>query len=280
MLMVAPSWVVDKYHYVVIMKHGIPFYADQNFHANNEYYNWDTLENRVADVDAVIRYLVHQPWVDPSRIVVIGHSEGAVVAAKIAATNRRVTHVACLGVNGFTQMYDFIVSVRMQVAAGKLTTEDGEKQINELQQQFKKIFADPDSITKFWQGVTYKRWHSYFMESSTEDLLKAEIPVFIAIGTDDMIESADITPLEFLRHGKSNLVYRVLPYADHGFFVTHTEPDGHTVRLSQQRAVVDEVLLWVENPASIAAIGERPANRIFQKLGPNNSTEPEAHRTN
>src|SRR5262249_8734654 len=46
--------------------------------------------------------------VDYSRTLAVGHSEGGIVAAHLAAVNPRVTHVALLAGGGPTQLFDLL----------------------------------------------------------------------------------------------------------------------------------------------------------------------------
>lgn len=238
-LLAEPRWVSEKYHFVVLGKRGMPFLADESFQTPKEYYQWSSLENRSSDVNDVIKYLRRMPWVDRSRILVVGHSQGADVAARVAATNRFVTHVACLAGGGLTQMYDFVVNQHKKVLRGQLSAEEAQAKIEELSVQYRQIYENP-STDKIWQGESYAHWRSFF-QPIVDSLVKVKIPIFVANGTDDTaapIESADIIPLEFIRLGKTNLTYRVYLGAGHGFG-----------KADKQRELIDTILKWVEDNA-------------------------------
>lgn len=229
-------WVSPNYHYVVIGKRGMPFIADTTFITPVEYYEWSSLENRAGDVNDVIEYLLRQPWVDQSRVVVVGHSQGADVAAKVAATNPHVTHVACLSGGGLTQMYEFVLSHRKRALRGEETFEDSQASIEKLYAQFREIYQNP-STEKLWDGESYAHWRSFFAPI-VDSLVKVNIPVFVAIGNEDTsvpVESADIIPVEFIRLGKTNLTYRVLPGVDHSL----GGDEG-------QREVIKAIFDWID----------------------------------
>ena len=81
--------------------------------------------------------------------------------------------------------------------------------------------SNPDDITKHWMGKTnsYKRW-SGFSEPPIENLLQIDKPIFAVIGSKDKavaVESAYLVPVEFIRHQKNNLTFKVYPGLDHGF---------------------------------------------------------------
>lgn len=53
----------------------------------------DTLENMETDAAAAVRYLRSQPEVDPSRIALVGHSQGGAVAPAVAARDRGIAAI-------------------------------------------------------------------------------------------------------------------------------------------------------------------------------------------
>ena len=59
-------------------------------------YNAASLQDLVDDVRALVKYLKNHPQIDEQRIVILGHSEGAVIAPIIAAEDRELAGVALL----------------------------------------------------------------------------------------------------------------------------------------------------------------------------------------
>lgn len=164
--------------------------------------------------------------VDKKRVLVVGHSEGAPVAAKVATLSRYVTHVGCLAGPGLTHFYDFMLDARLKARAGLLTPEAAQSRVDSLVVTVKDIMAQPEATDKFWEGHTYKRWSSY-AEPMADNLLKLTIPVYVAAGTLDkntISESTDYLPIIFAQRQKTNLTYRSCPACDHYF--NDTRPNG------------------------------------------------------
>ena len=230
------------FHYAVVGKPDAPFWAPARGEATPAYHRALTLGRRVADASAAVDLLAAQPWVDASRIVVVGHSEGAQVAPALAASNGRVTHVAALAASGLSQAFDFVLDVRRRVREGGLSFEEGEARIRALFAQLRRIEAAPAAADSLWRGHSYRRWASFF-EPPLDAFLSLDVPVFVAVGVDDEaspVESADYLPVAFLLAGKDNLTYRAWP-TDHRF--QQTLPDGE--RVDRRPDVVRALLEWV-----------------------------------
>lgn len=149
-----------------------------------------TIGRRVADASAAIDFLVSQPWVDASRIVVVGHSEGAQVAPALAVANDRITHVAALAASGLSQAFDFVLDIRRRVRAGDLSFEEGEARIAALHDAIRRIEAAPESADSLWRGHSYQRWSSFF-KAPLEAFFAIDVPVFVAVGVDDDASPVD-----------------------------------------------------------------------------------------
>lgn len=246
-MMIRPKTVTADFRYVVLSKPGIPFLVTGPFTPPPEYWQRTSLPARADSVNAVIAHLVEQPGVDGSRVVVAGHSEGASVAARVAATNPRITDVVFLSCDGESQMFGFVLDARRRQARGELTPAAADEDIRELMQKYRDIYANPDATDKFWMGHTYLRWSTFF-QPAVDDLLKTNARVFVGTGTSDTnapVESTEIIPLEFLRAGKHNLTYRTWPGLDHSYTKEVVNPDGSRNRENHLPEVLAEVMEWL-----------------------------------
>lgn len=177
-----------------------------------EYHEYATLEDRAGDVVTVLSGFERQVGL-PTRLLAIGHSEGADVAAKVAADFPKVSHLAFLSGGGASQLFDFMLFIRKSEASPR----DKETQIEELWSQWNDIQAHPRSTEKMFQGHAYRRWSSYLQEAPIDNLRKTEAKILIVHGSADEsvpIESADLGAVELSRAGKS-FEYLRLPEADH-----------------------------------------------------------------
>ena len=177
-----------------------------------EYHEFATLEDRAADVVAVLDSLQRRNLL-PERVLAIGHSEGADVAAKVAADHPRVSHLAFLSGGGASQLFDFMVLIRKSEA----TARDKETEIEELWKSWHEIQADPWSISKMFHGHAYRRWASFMAEAPIDNLKKTRAKILIVHGSADTsvpIESADLAAVDLSRAGRA-FEYLRLPQADH-----------------------------------------------------------------
>lgn len=211
-----PKLIPENYAYVVIAKHGYTFYAEKNVIPKN-YWKKKTLEFRVSRVNSVIEDVLKNVF-KPKKIVLVGTSQGCDVVAKLGTINKDITHIGFWASGGHNQLTDFITMARKDVYRGKLSEEKAKVIVDSLLTQFDKMYKNP-SPDKFWDDNSYLSYVS-FSEAPVNNLLKINIPLFVAIGTADEnvpVESAFIIPIEFMKHGKTNLTFKYYKNYDHGF---------------------------------------------------------------
>lgn len=117
-------------------------------------------------------------WVDRKRTLVLGTSEGAVMAAMLAAQDKLITDVVAISGSGTSQLYDFF-------AQAYRTCFDVSKCLANVENTVRAIAADPDSSTQFAWGHPFKRWTSFFRVDPGEQLLKSNARIYLAFGTND-----------------------------------------------------------------------------------------------
>src|SRR5262249_17911793 len=76
--------------------------------ASAEFKREHTLLRWVEAANAALRATQRLHDVDWTRTLVVGHSEGGIVAAHLAAANPLATHVAVLSSSGPTQLFDLL----------------------------------------------------------------------------------------------------------------------------------------------------------------------------
>ena len=138
--------------------------------------------------------------------MLVGVSEGALPAAKIAGLLPEVTYLAIIGSGGYS-MRKSLATLKRRGAIG-FDVDSG----------WKKIATDPRSIEKDWYGNPYRWWSDIMDIDPVSDLLKLNIPVIVGIGEQDEsvpVESARFLASQFKEAGKSDLVLNVYPGADH-----------------------------------------------------------------
>ncbi|MBD0852650.1 alpha/beta hydrolase family protein [Maribacter arenosus] len=215
------STIPDGFAFILISKRGIPFCTKfgEPFDVPKIFYDNESLENRANRTSYVIDELVTSKMINPNKVVIIGHSEGSDVVAKLGTINDKVTHIGYWSGGANTQWFDFTMFIRKDVLEGKITEVQATKRMDSLFFNFKEIASKSNSTMDFWEDNTYRRWNK-FSEPAINNLLKIEVPLFVAIGTKDQavpVESTYLIPIEFIRHKKDNLTFRVYPELDHGF---------------------------------------------------------------
>ncbi|MDO9224365.1 MAG: alpha/beta fold hydrolase [Caulobacter sp.] len=121
------------------------------------------------------------PWVDQRRTLVFGHSEGAVMAALLAARDPSITDVVAIGMTGDTQLFDF-VTLAYQRKGGTAVKLQG---VDDVYGTVRDILANPDSATEMAWGHPYRRWSSFFRTSVVDALLASKARLYLAAGTQD-----------------------------------------------------------------------------------------------
>ncbi|MBI5764453.1 MAG: prolyl oligopeptidase family serine peptidase [Planctomycetes bacterium] len=212
------------YHVVSIEKRGVKFLdrgpaPGSGEGASDEYNEHATLEDRTDDVCLLIAELLKQPTVDASRVLVVGSSEGADVAAAAAAKEPRITHCACISGGGVCQFFDFAVLRRKQMQKEGASAEEIEKSVEELESQYQAILRQPRSIKKFFMGHAYRRWSSFTLTCPADSLRKSSCKLFLAHGSADEsvpVESFDACVFDLIRSGREEMTIRRYPGRGHG----------------------------------------------------------------
>ncbi|MCG8335251.1 MAG: hypothetical protein MJE63_12075 [Proteobacteria bacterium] len=209
-----------NFYFVIIRKPGMPFYADSDFKVPKIYHKLLNFNYRVKTASLVFRELLNKKWVDKKKIILVGISEGAYLAPRVAVQNNGITHLACFLGGGLSQAYDPVFNI---LNDKKHAGEHSEALLNDVEdylQILRDINKDAESTTKFWRGHTYKMWSGFFDYSPKNDLIKLDIPIFYAVGSKDRaspFEGNIMVPVEFARLGKKNLTFEICRNCDHGF---------------------------------------------------------------
>jgi esterase/lipase len=212
--------IPKDYIFVLISKKGVPFLdTDNKFKPNKLFFDNEGLDYRVWQGNQVIKDIEKKLMKSPKKVVIIGHSEGADIVAKLGYINKSVSHIGFWSGGGNTQFYDFALFIQKEVQSGKKNQEEALKSLDSLFSVVKNVTNEPNNTDKFWLDNSYRRW-SQFTEPAIENLLKIDKPLFVAVaGKDESvpIESSLLIPIEFIRHKKENLNFKIYPDYNHSF---------------------------------------------------------------
>jgi dienelactone hydrolase len=248
--------IKKNYYLVVISMPKTPLLVDYK-HVNNsysyipdtlkkdefdpEFYKADFLENYKNRGNSVIKYLMKQKWVDPSELVVAGHSQGSKVAIKIASSNKLVSKLGIFSDNPFGRIDQFVRQARKDAESGKINWTTADSIINS-NYEFYRIVNDEKQLTAHPEYISWKS----FSEPLTDDLVKIDIPIYLAYGTNDITSDlCDLIPLYFIENKKENLTCKRYPGVEHNFFEVDDKgiPDYNKGHWNE---VMNEFLIWTK----------------------------------
>lgn len=176
------------------------FACGPDFHLANNPARW------TADYSEFIAAQVGSAPLKPKNVVLVGVSEGAIPAAKLAALSPLVTHLAIIGSGGYSMRQSLTTLERRGVI------------LFDVASGWEKIASDPRSIDKNWYGNPYRWWSDIMDIDPLSTFLELKIPILIGIGELDEsvpVESVRFLEAKFDEKGKRNLTVKVYPGADH-----------------------------------------------------------------
>lgn len=178
--------------------------------AFNNQFSYDTW---LATLSTALRHALARPEIDATRVLVVGISEGGVMAAGLARAVPEVRAVALAGVSGTTQLFDSIARIHQ----GGGSDDDKLRELASLDATLKDIQANPGSGSKFAWGHSYRRWSSFLAQSPGDNLLQSKARVYIVSGMRDAsvpILSTEVMYAQLRAQGR-DVTIRRLPGANH-----------------------------------------------------------------
>lgn len=197
----------------------------------------------LAALKRALRDALARPGVDTRRVLVIGVSEGAQMAAALAREVPEVRDVALVSGSGATQLFDFAAAIE----AGRDSDDDKLKRLQELDAAVGAINADPASTAKFFMGHPYKRWSSFFAHPATETLTQSRARVYLANGMQDSsvpILSAEVLYAKLRVQGR-DVTFRRIPRVGHSLVEDSLPLEG---KRAAQKREYDAIMAWFERP--------------------------------
>lgn len=212
-----------RYRVLAVEKPGARFINDQPIGGNAEDCPKAFLEEHTVDrwataLSAAMAAARRAPFVDAERSLVIGHSEGGVLAARLARLDPKVRHVALLASPGPDPVEELAIwgESRKRPRAETLALVD-------------RIRASPDSTTEFALGHPYRRWASFLAADPVADLVASDAFILLAHGDADTnwpVAAHELLATGFQRAKRSFMTLRIVD-ADHSFNRTgQRSPEG------------------------------------------------------
>ena len=178
-----------------------------------------TLDHWAATIAAAIAAARALPGIDPTRVLVMGHSEGGIVAMRVSNVAPGVTHAASLAGGGLAYLFHIAEYVR---GTGGNPDED-------VYRCWAQVRAAPTAIDRFCWGGTYRQWASFMATSILREALASRARLCFVHGSADSqntITGFDALRAELSAAGRE-AVFERLEGADHALDLPgHTPPEG------------------------------------------------------
>ncbi|MES2578878.1 MAG: hypothetical protein V4589_14785 [Bacteroidota bacterium] len=206
---------------------------------DNDYVKSDYLENYENRAEIVLKFLRKQNWVDNSKLIVAGHSQGSKVATLIALNNKQVTNLGLFGANPFGRIDQNIRDYRKSAESKQITWEEADERIEQTYKMFKDSYDERVLI----ENPNLLAWKS-FSRPLINDWLKIKIPTYLAYGTNDIASDlCDLVPLFYIQNSKTNLTYKRYLNLEHNFFEVK-ENGRANYEKEHWKEVMNEFIKW------------------------------------
>jgi predicted esterase len=221
---------------LLVEKPGVAFGDDGSTHSS-AFRREHTLERWSVAIVAAIEAASALPGVDRARLILVGHSEGGIVAARVARLVPRTSHVALLAGEGPSQLH----SLRLLAREGALLQHSGtspDARERALHAAWDSIRADAANAERTWFGHAYPRWASFLRTSPIEQLEGVRARVMIVQGTGDRA----------VHPATADSLHAVLRARGADVRIEHVTGADHSFRLASGEdrwgAVMHQVLDW------------------------------------
>jgi len=192
-----------------------------------------SLSDLISDVKAGINYLRARPDVDKARICLIGHSEGAIIAPKIASEDTLIKAVVLMA--GTAKPLDQVILEQQEYVLKKLNTpeEMKEQAIDEQKDFFAWVRGetewDEEKVSQLGEMADKKKWFlEHFEHDPIETIKKVKCKVLILQGGKDrqvFEDHASMLTQALDESGNKNHTLKIFPDLDHLFCKTEGEGD-------------------------------------------------------
>jgi dipeptidyl aminopeptidase/acylaminoacyl peptidase len=226
-----------------------------------------TIVDFADDVRNALAYLRSRPDIDGSRLAILGHSEGGVVATMVAAEDPSLKGLVLLASPGTNLRSVVADQLRYWLERDPAVPFANRERL--LVQQLARwdVYADASPRLKF--SRTY---------NPSDAAKRISAPVLILQGAADRQvprKHAEKLAKALRESGNPDVTLRILPYVDHLFLQDRSGNPGGYSQLTSRRipgSVLDELGGWVAshlgapNPSSIGTGGEAPPRSAAPSL--------------
>lgn len=239
------TWFIvgqEKYRVLVVEKPGVKYLQKGESESFDHKFS---LESWSSTIMNAIDYVIQNEKIDKDKILLAGHSEGGIVASKVANLMKdKISNVAILAGEGPSQLYSLYKfaddGTFFNTKEHNMPTS--EQRISYLKEQLNNILSEPNNTEKKFFGFTYLRWSSMLKTSVIEELLDYNGKILLLQGTSDKAvypETSIVAYTTLLTKGK-NIELELIENADHSFnILDNPEIDGW-------KMVIEKIIQWFE----------------------------------
>jgi pimeloyl-ACP methyl ester carboxylesterase len=176
----------------------------------------------------------------PRAILVLGHSEGGVMAPRLAARHKGITHVAALASAPVSQLHDFVEMADRTTGIYASQTGSRADHLANTLDAWRAIQSDPDNDSKRVFGHTHRYWADKFAPVQYDPIARSGAKIFLAYGDRDensLPSKQDQFAIEMMIR-KADLTWIRIPNVDHGF-AAKGEASG-----AGMKAVIECAVSW------------------------------------
>lgn len=203
---------LDGFHIAIVGKPFIPVIADVNQLGKDFAYTKDIdsqlppkayRDRNYPDYyvyrnNFILKQLIRERWSNPKKLVVSGHGQGSGIAAKMAALNKKITHLIYSDGNPYGHIMDALVQSRLGETDSVSNAID----------HWKFVVANCHS-TQNNGGDSCKTAYDFSLPQR-DNLIGLDIPVLMAYGTKDWsVCGNDLFQIEAIRERKQNFTFKM-----------------------------------------------------------------------
>jgi dienelactone hydrolase len=206
----------------------------------------------IADVYAAVDYAMSCGEVDETKIIVLGHSLGGLLAPVIARDNSDVKGIISLA-GSPRYLEDIVYDQNAElVNAGALSEEDKAKTLEQVKAEVakvKKLTADSIKSGAVILGMSEAYWLSLTQSNGGVIAPELDIPMLFMQGGADFQVSPDIDfkAWQAVLAGKDNCTFKLYDGLNHLFMATNGRRDisEYDPAGVVDAAVLDDIAAWV-----------------------------------
>ena len=207
--------------------------------------NFTVKEETIDDALLAAELLRKTQGIDPKRVFIIGHSQGAMMAPRMALADQKLAGIAMLAAP--SRPLEIVMFEQTENALKKRDQlADAEIKLLEALNSIAKLIKDgqlkPDTPPTKLFGLTPAYWQSLCGPGIVTDAQKLQLPIIILQGeADDQVTMTDFAGWQKEMAGRKNVTLKSYP----GLIHTFTPNANPEVTSHVLRAVVEDLAAWI-----------------------------------